>query len=439
MQLAGIVQSPVMDSVVELQSALERARAGTEEILAPVTDEGLVEHVSPLQSPLVWELAQIAHFEELWLLQNLYGSPPLDGGHDEVSSALPAGAKPRCEAPDAPPRSRSGPTRTTIRERVLEALEHTDLDAQNPLLNRGFVFGLVLQHELQHQETMLQTLQLRTAIGYPMRDAAPPDDPSSGPDEIYVAGGPFILGATDEPWAYDNELGSHEVELEPFFIDRVPVTNAAFADFIAHRGYRSQKHWSEEGWEWRERENVTAPLFWERGQHGWERVRFGRREPLPPDEPVQHVSWYEADAFARWAEEAPPDRSRVGAGGRVARAAGQEPLPVGSRVGGLRGEPRPSALLAGARRLVRRRREPGRLPPAHRGRLGMDVVALPSLSRLSRVSVPRVLGGLLRRGVPRPARRLLGDRPARRPHELPELRLPRPAAHLRRVPLRARR
>ena len=86
----------------------------------------------------------------------------------------------------------------------------------------------------------------------------------------------------------------------------MPVTNAAFADFIAHRGYRSQKHWSEEGWEWRERENVTAPLFWERGQHGWERVRFGRREPVPPDEPVQHVSWYEADAFARWADKRLP-------------------------------------------------------------------------------------------------------------------------------------
>ncbi len=85
-----------------------------------------------------------------------------------------------------------------------------------------------------------------------------------------------------------------------------PLRTRPSQDFIAHRGYRSQKHWSEEGWEWRERENVTAPLFWERGRQGWERVRFGRREPVPPDEPVQHVSWYEADAFARWAKKRLP-------------------------------------------------------------------------------------------------------------------------------------
>ena len=105
-------------------------------------------------------------------------------------------------------------------------------------------------------------------------------------------GGGFILGATDEPWAYDNELGSHEVELGPFFIVVCPSRTRP-SRTSSPRVCRSQKHWSEEGWEWRERENVTAPLFWERRQHGWERVRFGRREPVPPDEPVQHVSWYE--------------------------------------------------------------------------------------------------------------------------------------------------
>ena len=294
------MQSPLVDSVVELQAALEQTRAGTEEILAPVTDDGLVESVSPLQLPLVWELAQVAQFEELWLLQNLYGSARLNGVHDEVYGAMRQVRGLGAKLPSLRPEAVRAYA-TDIRARVIEALEHTDLDAQNPLLTKGFVFGLVLQHELRHQESMLQTLQLRTAIGYPVRNAAPPEEPNSGPDEIPVPGGPFILGATDEPWACDNELGPHEVELEPFHIDRTPVTNAAFADFIAHRGYRSSKHWSGEGWRWRERGNVVAPLFWEPAQHSWERVRFGRREPLPPDEPVQHVSWYEADAFARWA------------------------------------------------------------------------------------------------------------------------------------------
>jgi len=162
------------------------------------------------------------------------------------------------------------------------------------------VYGLVLQNELQHQETMLQDLQRRPGL-FPVRDAEPPDRASSGPDEIRVDGGAFILGATDEPWAYDNELVPHEVELRPFWIDRAPVTNREFARFVKNKGYRSKRLWSPEGWEWREREGTSAPLYWEHGKDGWERIRFGRREPVPPSEPVQHVSWYEAEAFARWA------------------------------------------------------------------------------------------------------------------------------------------
>ncbi len=111
----------------------------------------------------------------------------------------------------------------------------------------------------------------------------------------------FTLGAEFEPWAYDNELEAHETELRPFVIDRAPVTNAQFAEFVDGRGYRAVKHWSAAGLEWRDREGARAPLYWEGGSDGWERVRFGVREPLPPTEPVQHVSSYEAEAYAHWA------------------------------------------------------------------------------------------------------------------------------------------
>ena len=92
-----------------------------------------------------------------------------------------------------------------------------------------------------------------------------------------------------------------ETELPAFTIDRAPVTNGEFAEFVDDRGYRTQKHWSEAGLAWREREDVRAPLYWEQSSFGWERVRFGRREPITPWEPVQHVSFYEAEAYAHWA------------------------------------------------------------------------------------------------------------------------------------------
>jgi len=255
---------------------------------------------------------------------------------------------------------------TDIRARVLEAVEHTELDRPGPLLRKGFVFGLVLQHELQHQETMLQTLQLRTRVEYPVREESPFGEISDGPDEIRVEGGSFVLGATDEPWAYDNELVAHEVGLDAFFIDRTPVTNGAFADFISHRGYSSRKHWSPEGWVWREREKATTPLYWEQGKHGWERVRFGRREPVPMDEPVQHVSWWEADAFARWAGKRLPSEAEWERAAAWHERRGKNRFPWGgewtgyeANLGHRRFSPRPGRLVCG-------RREPSRVSPADR-------------------------------------------------------------------------
>ena len=289
-----------MDSRVEIRAALERARSGTQELLEPVRDADLVATVSPYHAPLVWNLARTAQFEELWLLRNLNGNSPTDDAHADVQEALRGAQDPG----GALPQLRADPVRAyadDVRERVLHVVDHIDLDAPDVLLRRGFVFGLVIQHELQQQEAMLQALQLDTRVEYPTREEEPPDFAQAGPEEILVEGGSFILGATDEPWAYDNELVPHEVDLRPFRIDRLPVTNGQFAEFVAQRGYRTPKHWSTEGWEWREREDVTAPLFWDLGDDGWERIRFGRSEPVPLDEPVQHVSFHEAEAYASWA------------------------------------------------------------------------------------------------------------------------------------------
>jgi iron(II)-dependent oxidoreductase len=299
-EIRPVGHSSSMDPNLELHAAMERARFATESLLRPVTDAELVAQVSPLALPLVWELARAAQFEELWLLRTAKGDVPLAERHGTVYEAFERSRHGSAGQPPLAPAAVRAYSED-VRTRSLDWLEHLDLDRPDPLLRDGYVFGLVIQNELQHQETMLQTLQLRTELEYPVTDVDDPDRAPGGPDEIEVPGGRLTVGAVGEPWAYDNELPAHEVELPAFRIDRSPVTNARFMEFAADRGYGTRELWSDEGWEWRKREDVRAPLSWERTPEAWERVRFGRRERVPLDEPVQHVSWHEAEAFARWA------------------------------------------------------------------------------------------------------------------------------------------
>ena len=289
-----------METRTEIRRALERGRETTEELLAPISDDELVTQISPRVPTLVWSFAHVARFEELWILRTVGGAKPIPDAHDHVYDAFRRERSNGAKLPTLNPAAARAYA-ADVRERSLALLERIDLDAPDVLVRHGFVFGLVLQNELQSQESMLETLQCRIGSEYPVVEAAAPDRAPGGPDEIEVPGGSFTLGAMYEPWAYDNELEPHEAELPAFRIDRAPVTNGEFAEFVEDRGYRNEKHWSEAGLAWREREDVRAPLYWEQSSFGWERIRFGRREPITPWEPVQHVSFHEAEAYAHWA------------------------------------------------------------------------------------------------------------------------------------------
>jgi gamma-glutamyl hercynylcysteine S-oxide synthase len=170
-----------------------------------------------------------------------------------------------------------------VRERTLEVLGRIDLDGGDPLLADGFVYEMLLAHEHQHNETMLQLLQMIESYEPVEVDRAAAAEPvSDGPEMVRVDGGVHQIGATDEGFAYDNERPRHPVELAPFWIDRTPVTNGAYIEFI-------------------EDTDAEPPMYWERDGDGWTRTVMGRTEEVDPRLPVIHVSWHEADAFARWA------------------------------------------------------------------------------------------------------------------------------------------
>jgi iron(II)-dependent oxidoreductase len=256
----------------------------------------LVRQHSPLMSPLVWDLAHIGQQEDLWLLR--HGDAGRQGLLPPAVEVLyDAFSQPRAvrdRLPLLPPveaRAFCG----EVRGRVLDRLDALG-DADDP-----FDFAMVVSHEQQHDETMLQALQLRS--GPPLLGAGAPlplGRPGLAGTSVLVPGGPFVLGvdAAGEPFSLDNERPAHWVDVPAFRIGRVPVTNAEYAGFVADGGYAEPRWWSARGWAHRQEVGLERPQFW--GPDGT-RTRFGVVEELPPDEPVQHVTWFEAEAYAAWA------------------------------------------------------------------------------------------------------------------------------------------
>ncbi|MFE9424990.1 ergothioneine biosynthesis protein EgtB [Kitasatospora sp. NPDC006697] len=275
------------------------ARARTALLTDAVDDADLTAQHSRLMSPLVWDLAHIGNQEELWLLRNVGGQDPM---HPEIDPLYDAFQHPRADRPALPllPPAEARRYTAEVRGRVLDLLDGAELSGP-PLLRAGFAFGMIAQHEQQHDETMLITHQLRSGGAVLTAPAPAPAPGDRLPPEVVVPAGPFTMGTDTEPWALDNERPAHLVELPAFAIDTVPVSNAAYQAFIDDGGYRRPDCWSTEGWAHRQEAGLTAPLHWFEQDGQWLRRRFGRVEPVPPEEPVLHVTWYEAEAYARWA------------------------------------------------------------------------------------------------------------------------------------------
>jgi iron(II)-dependent oxidoreductase len=275
--------------------ALAEARRRTLELVAPFSDAEVETAHSALMSPLVWDLAHIAAYEDLWLVHRHGGEPLL---HPEQAAMYDAFETPRAVRGDLPLLDRGEALcyLADVRERALAILER-----RGP----GEVHEMVLQHELQHTETMLQAIelaQLPTAPGLapaPRPAAARGRDAHTGLEPIGVPAGPVELGAPDDRFAYDNERPRHAVELPAYRLGRTAITNATFLRFVEGGGYQRREWWSDEGWSWKEDYDITHPQGWAAGPDGWRQWRIDGWAPLHPEEPVVHISWFEADAFAR--------------------------------------------------------------------------------------------------------------------------------------------
>jgi iron(II)-dependent oxidoreductase len=267
--------------------ALAEARERTLALVAAFSDADVESQHTSIMSPLVWDLAHIAAYEELWLVHR-HGGQPLS--RPELAAMYDAFETPRAVRGDLPLLDRA------------QALAYLDDVRERVPLEDSLLHEMVVRHEDQHQETMLQAIELarlQPAPAIPRAERPPAPGGHTGLETVEVPAGPCEIGAPEGRFSYDNERPRHGVELPAFRIGRTPITNATFLSFVEGGGYERRPWWSDEAWAWKEEYDITHPEGWDRGPTGWRRWTFDGWQPLDPDEPVIHVSWFEADALAR--------------------------------------------------------------------------------------------------------------------------------------------
>lgn len=261
---------------VQEHAELGAVRDRTLRLVAHLGPEDLERVLDPIMSPLVWDLAHIAAYEDLWIGERHGGLPLL---RPELAAMYDAFETPRAVRGDLPLLDTAGAV-----EYLAEVRARTEdvLDRVGP--GDGTILELVLRHELQHTETMRQAMRLGGVL--PEGDGELPAL-GGGDDFVLVDGGPFEMGAGPDGFAYDNERPRHVRDVPAFLIARHPVTNGSWMHFCEGGGYVRREWWSDEGWAWKQCYDITHHPGIQAGH---------------PDAPVCHVSWFEADAFARWAQ-----------------------------------------------------------------------------------------------------------------------------------------
>ena len=270
--------NPLSPGADQMLVAMDDTREDTLALVAELDDSQLERVHSPLMSPLSWDLGHIAAYEDLWLAHR-YGG--LELMRPELASLYDAFETPRRIRGEIEALDPSGAREYLARVRARTAAVIAERGVED-----GVLCEMVLRHELQHCETMRQTMAiaglLSTAEQARMGAPLAAHEPQRG--WLEVPAGAFAMGAGTDGFAYDNERPRHDVELPAFALARRPVSNASWMHFSEGGGYERREWWSREGWAWKEEHDITHHPQLTAGD---------------PEAPVCHVSWFEADAFAR--------------------------------------------------------------------------------------------------------------------------------------------
>ena len=287
----------------DVQTMVRDARARTHALISDLSDAQLevpeLDHVNPPR----WELGHIAFFFEAMFLRTLGEHRELLPNADELFDSFHVAHGTRWSIPLLS-REQTLDYMARVEQVVLERLDAGGAVADAP---ETYLAMLCSLHEDMHGEAltyMRQTLcYAPPSLGAQLRTEPEPTangDALSG--DVEIGGRRFLMGADpSDSFVFDNEMWAHPVDVEAFRIARTPVTNEAFCAFVEDSGYSRRELWSIEGWIFRDAHDLDHPVYWEKQGDAWHQRRFDNVVPLAPNEPVVHVSWFEAEAYCRWA------------------------------------------------------------------------------------------------------------------------------------------
>ena len=312
---SGVIRTIFMDqrpedrptsgaSAGELVAQLREARHRTRRLTEDLASGELMGPYLPIVNPVLWEIGHIAWFHEYWTLRHAAGRGLLIERGDRLwdSSNVPHTTRWTLDLPD----------RAGTYGYMADVLGH-----QEDLLGRGvdeaarYFYDLSIRHEDMHVEALTYMRQTLSFARPEEMGAATRPKAGALAGDAAVPGGTWRLGSTArEGFVFDNEKWAHELPVVAFRIARAPVTNAEFAAFIEAGGYATREFWSEAGWAWREERRAERPVYWQPKRDGvWRWRRYREDEALAPHEPVIFVSWFEADAWCRWAKRRLPSET----------------------------------------------------------------------------------------------------------------------------------
>lgn len=300
----------------ELKHRYVKVRTFTEQLCEPLETEDYVVQSMPDASPAKWHLAHTTWFFDRFILQELCGQKAHDETYNYLFNSYYNAAGEQF------PRARRGLiTRPTV-EQTHDYRDQIDEKLQEVLSGGDFGEEFMarmevgLQHERQHQELLLTDLKnlmwqnpLRPAVFDREHEPFAAERPGEPQKPVWqkIDGGIYEVGYSGDGFAFDNERPRHEVLLQPCELASRPVTCGEYLEFMADGGYDDSRLWLSDGWNAAQERGWTSPLYWEKRDGRWHQYTLSGLRRVQRNEPVTHVSLYEADAYATWAGVRLPD------------------------------------------------------------------------------------------------------------------------------------